>query len=1217
MFSRILSTSLCAGAIVFAIGRAQAAPRQLLLHHVPEATTESRRLGPVSRSSTLNLAVGLPLRNAAELHSFVEQVADPTSPNYRHYLSAGEFTERFGPTQEVYDKLTSFFQANGFRVFGTHANRMILDVNAPVEAVEKALHVNMVNWEHPKRGQFFAPDQNPWLDVDVEVLDITGLDNYVLPQPMDLKTVPLASSAPFTTGSGPAGLFIGNDFRAAYAPGVTRTGAKQTVGLFELDGFYEADVTRNFAQAGLPAVPVQTVLLDGFSGNPGSANIEVILDIMMAAYMAPGASIMVYEGTNWNDVLNRMATDNIAEQLSSSWCFSPINSTTEQIFQQMIAQGQSLMQASGDSGAYSGWIMPPADDPNVTVVGGTSLTTNGAGGPWQAESVWGGSGGGVSTTYTIPSYQQSMNMSAIGGSNSMRNIPDVALLADIQIFLICDNGAAISVGGTSAAAPLWAGFLALANEQAAANGKAPVGFINPTIYGLGAGSNYSADMHDITTGSDGFPALPGYDLATGWGTPAGQGLINTLTASTPSPSFTLSASPSSVSVKTGSSATSTIQVTAQNGFSGSVNLSVSGLPSGVTASFGAINASGASTLTLTASASAAAASNARVTVTGTSGNLNATVGVTLNVTTAPAFSLSVSPSSLSVAEGASGTSTITVTPKTGFTGKVTLTASGLPAGVTASYNSSQTSTTSVVTFNATSTATTGTSTVTLTGTQGPAISTITLALTIKPAPNFTLTMSPTSLSLTQGISAASTITLTPANGFSGSASLAITGLPGGVTASFSPAALTSTTKMTLSAAASATVGTATATLTATSGSISQKLSIPVTITVAAGFKLSASATSLTANVGGKVTTTVSVSPEGSFDGTVALSTTGLPAGVTASFSPSSTNSTSTLTLTATNSAVTKASQFTIAGTSGNLSANLSVTLAVIPQPDFSSLLAPASLSVVQGGKAATAIEITPLNGFSGTVTFSASGLPTGVTASFGTASGSTLSLVAFAAAGTANAGTSKVTLTATSGALSHSATVSLTVVAAAAGTVLVDLSPYYNVPASAVDYYTFSNGGLDAGGRSYSGLLLGASQSISGTVFSIGPMGVSNAVSGQTVTLPAGQFTTLKLLATGVNGNQANQTFTVTYTDGTTTQFKQSLSDWCTPQNYSGESNAVPNNHRDNSTGTIDVRSLYLYSYSFVLNSGKTVQSLTLPQNRNVVVLSATLSGSVTVNKSH
>ena len=122
-------------------------------------------------------------------------------------------------------------------------------------------------------------------------------------------------------------------------------------------------------------------------------------------------------------------------------------------------------------------------------------------------------------------------------------------------------------------------------------------------------------------------------------------------------------------------------------------------------------------------------------------------------------------------------------------------------------------------------------------------------------------------------------------------------------------------------------------------------------------------------------------------------------------------------------------------------------------------------------------------------------------------------------------------------------------------------------------------------------------------------MGAPDAVSGQTVTLPSGKFTTLKILASGVNGNQTGQTFTVKYTDGTTTQFTQNMSDWCNAQNYPGEAQAVPMNYRDNSTGTVDVRILYLYGYSFNLNSTKTVSSISLPQNRNVVVLAMTLTG--------
>jgi hypothetical protein len=642
-----------------------AAGTEVLHGNVPEAVAISTALGPVSPYTRMRLAIGLPLRNKAELDTFLQELADPASQNFRRYLTPVQFTERFGPSQEDYQELAAFMRANGLQVTGTHPNRMILDVGGTVADVESTFHIRMMNWRHPTRGDFFAPDREPSLDAGMDILDISGLDNFAVPRPMDLRAVPLAEATPLTTGSGPGGFFIGNDFRAAYAPGVTLNGARQAVGLFELDGFYASDVAANFAQAGLPPVPTQTVLLDDFNGQPGWANIEVTLDIMMAAYMAPGVSgIIVYEGTFPNDVLNRMATDNLASQLSSSWCFSPTNATTDQIFEQMIAQGQSMFQASGDSGGYTGWIMPPADDPNITIVGGTSLTTAGAGGPWQSETAWSGSGGGISTVWAIPSYQQAVNMTAAGGSTTMRNIPDVALLADIQIYLICDDGQAMSIGGTSAATPLWAGFLALANQQAAANGKPRVGFLNPAIYPIGLSSGFHSDLHDITTGNNGkFSALPGYDLATGWGTPAGQPLINGLTGvSNPPPAFTLSASTSAPSVRAGGSASATITVNPENGFSEAVSLAVSGLPTGVTGEFSPAAATSTSTLTLSASSSAPAATST-VTIAGAAGQLTATTRVTLTVTDAPVLS----GSSLSPSAAAAGGPGFTLTVNgTGF-----------------------------------------------------------------------------------------------------------------------------------------------------------------------------------------------------------------------------------------------------------------------------------------------------------------------------------------------------------------------------------------------------------------------------------------------------------------------------------------------------------------------------------------------------------------------
>src|SRR5262249_10840360 len=158
---------------------------------------------------------------------------------------------------------------------------------------------------------------------------------------------------------------LGLDFRKMYAPGVALDGTGEAIGLFQLDGYYTTDITAYESLAGLPNVPLTNVLLNSFSGAPGAHNDEVALDIAMAISMAPGLSkVIVYEGTQPNDILNRMATDNQARQLSSSWGYNPrVDATREQIFMQFAAQGQSMFQASGDFGAWPTAITAPSDDP--------------------------------------------------------------------------------------------------------------------------------------------------------------------------------------------------------------------------------------------------------------------------------------------------------------------------------------------------------------------------------------------------------------------------------------------------------------------------------------------------------------------------------------------------------------------------------------------------------------------------------------------------------------------------------------------------------------------------------------------------------------------------------------------------------------------------------------------------------------------------------------
>jgi hypothetical protein len=532
-----------------------------LTGHLPQAVRNGQAL-PVAQLSSkqhLNLAIGLPLRDRAGLVAFLQQLYDPQSPVYRHYLTPQEFTDRFGPTQSDYQAVISFAHKNGLTVTHLAPNRLLVDVDATVADIERAFHVHLVVYQHPSEDRtFFAPDAEPSIEVGVPVMHVTGLENFAPPRPMGLKRTPMEQIVRGnTTGTGPNGLFLGSDFRAAYAPGVTLDGSGQTVGLFEFGPFNLSDVQQYFTSIGQPFnVPVNTVLLDGVSGDcvgtppNGCDDGEEVIDIEQAVSMAPGLTqVIVYEGNNDADMFNQMAVDNIAQQLSCSFGFLPPDPNDDAIFLEFAAQGQNLFVASGDSGAFSASniVFAPADDANITAVGGTSLTTSDPGGPWQSETAWIGSSGGISTNgVPIPSYQVPVINAANQGSTTLRNIPDVAGQADTNSYF-CGNQSCGGVGGTSLAAPQWAGFLALVNEQAAQNGNPPIGFLNPIVYAIGQGPNYNKDFHDITTGNDFndgspnmFSAVKGYDLVTGWGTPTGQDLIDELAGTPNLPAASLS-----------------------------------------------------------------------------------------------------------------------------------------------------------------------------------------------------------------------------------------------------------------------------------------------------------------------------------------------------------------------------------------------------------------------------------------------------------------------------------------------------------------------------------------------------------------------------------------------------------------------------------------------------------------------------------------------------
>ena len=431
----------------------------------------------------------------------------------------------------------------------TYPNRMIVDVSGSVVEIEAAFRVTMQVYQHPTENRtFYAPDVEPSLDLAVPVLGVSGFNNYALPRPRFKATLineeqkaatprPVPAPAALTWGtiSGP----LTPRLRPLSAP------AKRW-GCLQFDGYTASDIAYYETKAGLPSVTLSNVLLDGFNGHPRAAagRSRCRLDIEMAISMAPGLSkVIVYEAGpagNWHDILNRMASDNLAKQLSCSWYIpgGKADAVADQIFQQMAAQGQAFFNASGDDDAYTGSIDFPGDTPYITQVGGTTLTTSGPGGAWVSEKVWNwgggtGSGGGISTSTPFRATRRISDMAANQGSTTMRNTPDVALTAD-NVYVRAD-GQDYSVGGTSCAAPLWAGFTALINQAALANGAPLVGFINPAVYALGKSPAFTANFHDITTGNNESPssptkfvAVPGYDLCTGWGTPIGTNLIYTI-----------------------------------------------------------------------------------------------------------------------------------------------------------------------------------------------------------------------------------------------------------------------------------------------------------------------------------------------------------------------------------------------------------------------------------------------------------------------------------------------------------------------------------------------------------------------------------------------------------------------------------------------------------------------------------------------------------------
>ncbi|GAC1432983.1 MAG: hypothetical protein NVS4B1_24120 [Ktedonobacteraceae bacterium] len=517
---------------------------------------KSHLLGAASGQQKLDLSVGLKMRNQQALDVLLANLNNPHSPLYHHYLTPQQFAAEFGPTAAQQQQVVTYLHSQGFAVSHVSPNGLLIDASADVAQVEAAFAVKINNYQIGART-FYANSSAPTVPGTVSslIVSIGGLDNSTHMRPLyHLKTrssKKATQSKRALAGLGPTDLL--GAYNGAPLQQAGMKGANQTVAVFELDGYQQSDITQYLQTYNLGTPSITTVLVDGFNGSAGAGAIEVELDIEVVAAMAPAASQIVYEGPNTtqgvNDTYNKIVTDNKAQITTISWGQCETQSgaaelqTLDGIFKQGAAQGISLFAASGDSGAYDCndsnlAVDSPASDPYIVGVGGTNLQTSG--GAYGSESVWSnptdtqrspqgaGGGGGISNTFAQPTWQVGPGVKN-QYSNGNREVPDVSADADpatgYAVYCTvsasgCPSTGNITVGGTSAAAPMWAGSMALINNYLQSQNKPLVGFISPKLYALANSQQQYPPFHDVTSGTNlYYPATVGYDQGSGIGSP--------------------------------------------------------------------------------------------------------------------------------------------------------------------------------------------------------------------------------------------------------------------------------------------------------------------------------------------------------------------------------------------------------------------------------------------------------------------------------------------------------------------------------------------------------------------------------------------------------------------------------------------------------------------------------------------------------------------------
>jgi subtilase family serine protease len=628
----VLAGVLASGTAAASASRAKRVAAELLL---PRG---ARAIGSVSRSAELQLTVALTPSDPSGLAAFATAVATPGNADYHHYLTVSQFAQLFGAPRATQLAVIAALRAQGLETSAVSRNGLSLSIEAPAATVERAFDVSLERYAIPAtatasaRVGFIATAAPRLLSaISGKVQAVIGLDSLASAQPLGLLHAPRSPGvrsandhAASTSGPKPCskaqtnaqenGAYTANQMGNAYNfNGLYKAGdlgSGQTVALYELERNSLSDIAA-FQSCYGTKTKISYIAVDG--GVPGAntgqnddGSGEAALDIEDVLSLAPAAKLEVYRGPNTNagnfDLFNRMITDDSAQVISSSWgeCEQDLGNTLTQsrqfaqsentLFEEAATQGQTVLAASGDEGSEGCYgdgtsndniiaVGDPASQPFVTGVGGTSLEPASPPATGWVESVWnngngssassaaanGAGGGGVSSFWGMPAWQENANASLnvitsnIGGTGESRTgsycnsgadycreVPDVSADADPNYgYMIYWNGNRAfapsdtvgvgwqAIGGTSAAAPLWAALIALTNASSACrsgNIEQSVGFVNPGLY-IAAGDNYSQDFHDVTSGNNGTYSAEtetGYDMASGLGSPSGTPLARDL-----------------------------------------------------------------------------------------------------------------------------------------------------------------------------------------------------------------------------------------------------------------------------------------------------------------------------------------------------------------------------------------------------------------------------------------------------------------------------------------------------------------------------------------------------------------------------------------------------------------------------------------------------------------------------------------------------------------